>query len=216
MRQYTAFDRLIGRVNKIIQAIPSSAPNESSEMTLVESNGIEADILLSPSEKAHSGALMRVNHCGEVSAQALYLGQALVARNHDLAEQLYHAANEEQVHLEWCSDRIQALGSRKSYLNPVWAIGSFTIGVVAGLFGDKISLGFMAETEKQVSEHLESHLSKISPLDHESKWILQRMKEDEAKHADNARELGGIPLPTPVQKGMAGMAKIMTTTAYYF
>lgn len=165
---------------------------------------------------AKAGALMRVNHTGEVCAQALYLGQALVARSEKLAKQLLIAAKEEESHLNWCAHRLTTLGDRPSYLNPLWAAGAFSLGVIAGLAGDKVSLGFMAETEKQVTAHLDKHLLKLPKEDHISQKILEKMKLDEAKHQQTATDMGGISLPKPVQYGMRFMAKIMTTVAYYF
>lgn len=171
---------------------------------------------LSVAEQAKSATLMRINHSGEVCAQALYLGQALVARNKELAKQLYQAADEEQTHLKWCQERIIELNGKTSRLNPLWSIGSFGIGVVAGLAGDKISLGFLAETENQVTHHLEKHLNTISPRDTKSIAILEKMRADEQKHATHAIAMGGVALPKPICKIMALCSKIMTTTARFF
>lgn len=171
--------------------------------------------MLSNTEQATSAALMRVNHSGEICAQALYLGQAFVARNKELAKQLNQAAEEEQNHLTWCRERLTELNSRPSFLNPVWSIGSFCIGALAGLAGDKMSLGFLAETENQVTNHLEKHLNKISPRDTKSIAILQQMLQDEKKHATHAIAMGGVALPKSVCKIMAFCSKIMTTTTKY-
>lgn len=165
--------------------------------------------------KNQSAALMRVNHSGEVCAQALYLGQAFVARDKKLAAQLYEAAKEEQIHLKWCKDRLTELNAKPSFFNPVWAWGSFGIGILAGLAGDKISLGFLAETENQVSAHLEKHLNKIAPDDTKSIAILKQMQEDEKRHETEAIALGGVALPKPICKLMALCSKVMTTTARY-
>lgn len=158
---------------------------------------------------------MRINHSGEVCAQALYLGQALVARNPRIARHLHQAAAEEKAHLSWCARRITELGDRKSFLNPLWAIGSFGIGMLAGIAGDKISLGFLAETENQVSRHLEKHLQEIAPQDQKSKAILLQMQEDEKRHASHAVDLGGMPLPKPVCALMRFFSKVMTGTARF-
>lgn len=174
-----------------------------------------SELELNSTEKAHSAALMRVNHSGEVCAQALYLGQALVARDSNLANELHRAAKEEQIHLRWCKTRIQELGGRTSYLNPLWALGSFGIGVIAGFANDKISLGFLAETENQVSRHLEGHLQEISSKDTISRAIIQQMKEDEEKHALFAITEGGTTLPKSICFGMKAASKIMTVTARY-
>jgi len=175
---------------------------------------IEADRTLTEAETATSAALMRVNHSGEVSAQALYLGQALTARDPALAETLFEAAKEEKTHLAWCENRLKTLNARTSFFNPVWAVGSFAIGCFAGLLGDKISLGFLAETENQVTKHLEEHLEKIPRADFKSQVILEKMKADEMKHAENAIDLGGIPLPKFIQSIMRKTAKVMTTLSY--
>jgi len=199
MRSYSGLDQIIGRFDKFLRVFPKNL--HSSLSTSVE--------------QKHSAALMRINHSGEVCAQALYLGQALVARDQKLAEQLHQSAKEEQVHLSWCANRIQELGGRRSFLNPIWAVGSFGIGVMAGLWGDKISLGFLAETEEQVTQHLERHLREISVHDKKSQIILIKMQEDEKRHAINALALGGIPLPKPIRHIMYFCSKIMTITARY-
>ncbi len=186
-------DQLILKFDKVLNAFcqPSSGTRKSAE-------------------------LMRVNHSGEVCAQALYLGQAFVARDKKLAEQLYQAAEEEQTHLQWCKHRLTELQAKPSFLNPVWALGSFGIGIVAGLAGDKISLGFLAETENQVTAHLGKHLNKMPPEDTTSINILKQMQEDEKRHATNAIALGGVALPKPICTLMHLCSKVMTTTARYF
>jgi ubiquinone biosynthesis monooxygenase Coq7 len=157
---------------------------------------------------------MRVNHVGEVCAQALYQSQKLVARNPEIREMLDHSAQEEMDHLAWCETRLQELGSHTSYLNPIWYAGSFAIGLAAGLAGDKWSLGFVAETEKQVENHLESHLEKLPKDDQRSRAIVDQMRIDEIIHGQAAKDAGGVNLPEPVQKIMQVISKIMTTTAY--
>jgi 3-demethoxyubiquinol 3-hydroxylase len=170
---------------------------------------------LSEAERKLSSALMRVNHSGEVSAQALYQGQALTARLDDVRESMQRAALEENDHLAWTEQRLNELSSQKSLLNPVWYCGSLAIGAVAGLLGDKWSLGFVAETEHQVIRHLDEHLQKLPENDARSEAVLKQMKIDEAHHATVALEGGGAKLPWPVKKLMAAMSKVMTTSAYY-
>jgi ubiquinone biosynthesis monooxygenase Coq7 len=174
-----------------------------------------ADAPLSDEEKQHAAALMRVNHVGEVCAQALYSGQALVSRDAKIVGALKQAAVEETDHLAWCDSRIDELGGRKSLLNPLWYVGSFGLGVTAGLLGDRWNLGFLAETEKQVEAHLASHLDMLSPDDNKTRKIVEQMQSDEREHASTAQQLGGVALPPPVQFGMKIASKIMTKTAYY-
>ena len=165
-------------------------------------------------ERKHAAGLMRVNHVGEVCAQALYQSQKLVARNPEIQEMLDHFGQEEMDHLAWCETRLQELGSHTSYLNPLWYAGSFAIGLAAGLAGDRWSLGFVAETEKQVENHLESHLEKLPKEDQRSRAIVDQMRIDEIAHGQAAKNAGGANLPEPIQKIMQAMSKVMTTTAY--
>ena len=169
---------------------------------------------LDATQRQHAAGLMRVNHVGEVCAQALYQSQKLVARNPQIQEMLDHSAQEEMDHLAWCEARLQELGSHTSYLNPLWYAGSFAIGLVAGLAGDKWSLGFVVETEKQVENHLESHLEKLPKEDQRSRAIVDQMRIDEIEHGQAAKDAGGVVLPEPIQKMMQVMSKVMTTTAY--
>jgi 3-demethoxyubiquinol 3-hydroxylase len=161
------------------------------------------DAPLSDEEKKQAAALMRINHVGEVCAQALYSGQALVSRDITIVNALKQAAIEETDHLAWCESRIHELGGRKSLLNPLWYVGSFGLGTVAGLLGDRWNLGFLAETEKQVEAHLASHLELLSPTDNKTRKIVEQMQADEREHANTAQQLGGVSLPMPVQFGMA-------------
>ena len=170
---------------------------------------------LDNSSKRHAAALMRVNHVGEVCAQALYSGQALTSKNVQIVKALKHAAVEETDHLAWCETRINELGGRKSLLNPVWYAGSFTLGAVAGALGDKWNLGFLAETENQVSAHLENHLQQLSDADIKTRTIVNQMQQDEAAHASEAYALGASELPAPIKLGMKIVSKMMTSTAYY-
>jgi ubiquinone biosynthesis monooxygenase Coq7 len=171
---------------------------------------------LKEADRKRSLNFMRVNHSGEVAAQALYLGQAMVARDPNLSKILKKSALEEKDHLRWCKERIIALGGRTSYFNPLWAMGSFMIGTTAGLFSDKISLGFLAETEHQVMHHLDNHLNCLSINDLDSRAILTQMRQDEEDHAKTAMDEGGAPLPRPVQGFMRFTAKIMTSLSFYF
>lgn len=170
---------------------------------------------LSESQKSQAASLMRINHVGEVCAQALYSGQALSSRNPQIVQSLQHAADEETDHLAWCEARISELGGRKSFLNPIWYAGSFVLGATAGLMNDKWNLGFLAETEQQVSNHLASHLNKLSDADIKTRTIVSQMQQDEVAHAAGAKQLGGADLPRTVKAGMKFASKIMTGTAYY-
>lgn len=169
---------------------------------------------LSDAERKKSAALMRVNHTGEVCAQALYQGQALTAKLPQIRAEMEQAASEEIDHLVWCQERIDALGSHTSYLNPVWYGLSFAIGAGAGLVSDKVSLGFVAATENQVCKHLQEHLQELPPQDTRSRAIVEQMLEDEAHHADMALNAGGYRFPAPVKGLMTLVSKVMTTTSY--
>ena len=173
-----------------------------------------ADEGLNDAARRLSGALMRVNHVGEVCAQALYQAQALTARTHELRQQMDRAAREETDHLAWTQQRLSELGDRPSLLNPLWYAGAFGIGLLAGRLGDSTSLGFVVETERQVEQHLAGHLDRLPAEDQRSRAIVQRMKEDEARHADEALAAGAMDLPAPVRWLMRGAAHVMTTTAH--
>jgi ubiquinone biosynthesis monooxygenase Coq7 len=173
------------------------------------------DITLNSAERDHVEGLMRVNHAGEVAAQALYQGQALISRDPVVRQSMRCSADEEIDHLDWCKKRLDELGGHTSYLNPVWYLGSFSIGALAGLAGDKWSLGFVAETERQVVEHLQAHLQRLPEKDRKSRAILQQMMEDEARHGTVAMTIGGIELPAVVKSGMRLCSKVMTRTAYW-
>jgi len=173
------------------------------------------DAELTHLQRKHSAALMRINHAGEVCAQALYHGQAIASRNPDIKKSMQQAAIEEGDHLTWCRMRLMELGSHTSYLNPFWYAGAFTLGLSAGLIGDQWSLGFLAETEKQVVEHLERHLQALSEEDHRSKKILQQMQIDEAEHRDAAIDAGAKMLPFFLKKWMEITSKVMVKIAYW-
>lgn len=170
---------------------------------------------LSPQEKRHAAALMRVNHCGEVCAQALYQGQALTSRNPVVTRALRRAGDEETEHLAWTERRIEELGGRKSLLNPVWYVGSLTVGVLAGRFGEAANLGFLAETEAQVEAHLADHMGRLPQADRKSWAVLEQMQQDEISHAHTARQLGAQELPLPAKLAMRLASRVMTTTAYW-
>jgi 3-demethoxyubiquinol 3-hydroxylase len=163
----------------------------------------------------HIAGLMRINHCGEVCAQALYQGQAITAKLPQVRQKMEQAAIEENDHLEWCANRLKALNSHTSYLNPVWYVSSFAIGAAAGLAGDKWSLGFVAETEYQVVKHLDEHLAALPIEEQQCKAVLEQMKIDELEHATAAIDAGGAALPPPIKIVMKLTAKLMTKTAYY-
>ncbi|HEU4709020.1 MAG TPA: 2-polyprenyl-3-methyl-6-methoxy-1,4-benzoquinone monooxygenase [Methylophilaceae bacterium] len=202
-RFIVAFDRGL----RTLFAEPrSSRPQPGSEA---------ADADLDNTEKKHVAALMRVNHCGEICAQALYSGQSLTARNEHTAQALQQAAREETEHLAWCEQRIRELGGRKSLLNPLWYGGSFALGMASGLLGDKWNLGFLAETERQVGKHLESHLDQLPEDDARSRAVLEQMHADETRHADTAVRHGAAELPRPVKSAMQLASRIMTRTSYY-
>jgi ubiquinone biosynthesis monooxygenase Coq7 len=170
---------------------------------------------LAAEDRKHAGALMRVNHVGEVCAQALYQAQALTGTNPETRAQMSRAALEEIDHLAWTEQRLSELGDRTSLLNPLWYAGAFAIGLAAGRLGDGVSLGFVVETERQVEQHLAGHLEKLPAADHASRAIVAQMQADEAAHAAWAQRAGGIDLPAPVRGAMRLAAKVMTTTAYY-
>jgi ubiquinone biosynthesis monooxygenase Coq7 len=166
-------------------------------------------------ERRHSAGLMRVNHVGEVCAQALYASQGMFANKKEVRQQLEHSKREEEDHLAWTAERLRELDSRPSLLNPLWYAGAFTIGLVAGRLGDTHSLGFVVETERQVEAHLNSHLEQLPSQDAKSRAIVEQMRQDEATHGAAAGALGAQELPFPIRALMRGMAKVMTSTAYY-
>lgn len=208
-RHLTPLDRLLDGVESAIEAVsgkPTAA--RSSPGNAVPEAG------LSDSDRRHAAGLMRVNHAGEVSAQALYKGQALLARDAETVEHLQLAASEETDHLAWCTTRLVELESRPSRLNVLWYAGSYAIGVTAALAGDPVSLGFVVETERQVETHLAEHIERLPGDDARSRAILAQMQADETRHADNARARGGVTLPSPVPTLMRCASKVMKTVAY--
>ncbi|WP_341920431.1 2-polyprenyl-3-methyl-6-methoxy-1,4-benzoquinone monooxygenase [Hydrocarboniphaga effusa] len=172
------------------------------------------DAELDANERRHAAGLMRINHAGEIAAQALYHGQALVSRDPTIRAHLLDAADEERAHLQWCEQRLAELGDRPSLLQPLWYAGSFAIGAAAGVAGDRWSLGFVEETEKQVSEHLDDHLRELPAQDERSRAVLQTMRADEQRHGQEAAQLGAQPLPAPVRGVMRRVAAFMKAAAY--
>lgn len=169
---------------------------------------------LDEAQRRHLAGLMRINHVGEICAQALYSGQSLTARNPATRDHLIEAAVEETDHLAWCAQRLEELGDRPSLLNPLWYGGAFGIGAIAGLLGDRLSLGFVVETERQVEAHLQDHLEQVAPEDERTRRILSQMQADEARHGSSARQAGGVDLPSPVPAVMTLASKVMKAIAY--
>ncbi len=213
-RRYSWHDQLIMRLTQCIRTINNLPQNKNIDARPNPADTAQ-EATLTAKEKRHSAALMRVNHTGEVCAQALYLGQSITARSNTLRDALSTAAKEESDHLHWCEQRIHQLDSHTSYLNPLWFTGSLLIGTVAGLIGDKWSLGFLAQTEQQVFDHLSHHLNILPAHDHQSLKIVAVMQEEEAMHAKTAVEYGAADLPFPVTWAMRIMAKMMTSVTYY-
>ena len=202
-------DRLISELDRALRAIAGVANAARSS----PAEGKPEAELAEP-ERAHAAALMRVNHVGEICAQALYQGQALTARDPQARAQLEQAAQEEQDHLAWSAERIRELGGRPSLLNPLWYAGSFAIGALAGALGDRWNLAFLAETERQVEEHLTGHLEALPAADERTRAVVTAMREDEAKHRATALGLGAAELPSPAKAAMRLASKVMTTVAY--
>jgi len=209
VRTLTPLDRLLAGIERALETVAGAPEAHRSSPAHPVS---EAD--LNDRERRHVAGLMRVNHTGEVCAQALYDGQAALARQHENREHLQQAAGEETDHLAWCAERLRELDSQPSLLNPLWYAGSYAIGALAALAGDKVSLGFVVETEKQVEAHLAEHLDKLPPQDERSRAVLKQMQEDEVRHAQHARERGGVALPFPIPQMMHMTSMVMKTVAY--
>lgn len=210
MRQYTGIDKMIHSFDQALRSLVpgATAAHRDSPAETVESQ-------LGVSEARHVAGLMRVNHSGEVCAQALYHGQALTAKLPHVRQEMQHAAIEEQDHLAWCEQRLKELDSHTSLFNPVWYSLSFGMGAIAGIAGDKYSLGFVAETERQVSLHLQDHIRQLPAQDQRSRQILEQMNIDELQHRDTALKAGGVDLPAPVRISMTAISKLMTKTSYF-
>jgi ubiquinone biosynthesis monooxygenase Coq7 len=210
LRHYSPLDRLCLQLDKTLRQF--TKPNTASQRIYPAQTLIEPE--LSAKERHHAAGLMRVNHAGEVAAQALYHAQGMVSRNPATSQHMQEAANEEGDHLAWCRQRLAELGSHSSYLNPLWYAGSFAIGLLAGVAGDKWSLGFVAATEQQVVQHLQTHMSLLPATDTKSKAVIMQMQADENQHREAAISSGGMLLPPLVLSIMSFTAKIMVKTAY--
>ena len=209
-RHLTRLDRLLAGANNALRTVAAPAgrparPNPAADLAEAE---------LDKTQKSHAAGLMRVNHAGEVAAQGLYQGHAAVARDPSIEDQMQRAAEEEFDHLAWCEQRLAELDEKPSLLSPAWYMGAFLIGAASGVLGDKWSLGFIAETEKQVCDHLDSHLDRLPNEDARSRAIVTQMRDEEQEHGDNAREAGAAELPGAVRQLMKLTARVMTSTAY--
>lgn len=213
-RHLTPLDRLCTSADQLLRTLLAPAPAARAN----PAERLTETTTLTEAERRHAAGLMRVNHVGEVCAQALYLGQALTAREANLRGHLLAAARDEADHLAWCADRVRQLDSHLSWLNPVWFTGAYALGAAAGLAGDGWNLGFVVETERQVEAHLQGHLSdpdhSLPATDHDSRAIVEQMKQDEVAHADAALALGARELPAAIKLAMQAAAKVMTRTAY--
>lgn len=209
-KSLTGLDLLLAEADRALRTLAAAAtpsrPNPA---------GAAATQPLPEDARKHAAGLMRVNHAGEIAAQALYQGQALTARDPAVRESLRHASEEEGDHLAWCEERLRELDARPSVLNPLWYAGSYAIGALAGALGDRVSLGFVAETERQVEGHLHEHLERLPREDERSRRILEQMQRDEVRHGENARDAGATPLPALVTRLMRLTSQIMTRTAYW-
>ena len=209
-RRLTALDRLLASANNALRTVAAPA----GDATRPYPAETIADAELSEEERRHAAGLMRVNHSGEVAAQALYQGHAAVARDRSIEAQIHEAAVEEFDHLAWCERRLAELGETPSKLAPLWYTGSFLIGAASGILGDRWSLGFIAETEHQVCEHLDSHLDGLPEQDARSRAVVRQMRDEEEEHGEHARAAGAAELPPPVKQLMRLTARVMTRTAY--
>ena len=210
MRCHSFLDQCLVELQHFVKSVVLSAKNPMLTTPALDMNEPE----LNATESKHVAGLMRVNHTGEICAQALYRGQAFVAKEHETRAHLHHAAEAEYNHLAWCETRLEDLDAKKSLLNPLWYIGSFAIGAAAGLISDKVSYGLVIETEKQVMRHLEAHLNELPAQDEKSRLILIQMYKDEQSHADKAALAGGVEFPFWAKLMMKVQSKVMTTLAY--
>ncbi len=212
LRQYSLFDKCLINLDQMLKTL-------LPERQLVGTNPSPAkdcpDVNFTPKEQRYIAGLMRINHTGEVCAQALYQGQALTARSAAIKVKFEQAAKEEGDHLAWCAQRLTELNSRPSFLNPLWYMGSLAMGVTAGLISDQVNLGFLAETERQVEQHLTEHLQKLPTTDQKSRKILEKMREDEQRHAMTAIQAGASELPLPIKGLMRCMSKLMKSTTFW-
>jgi len=210
-RKLDPIDKILKRAGSTLQSLPSSRKYNSRENPARKIPEAE----LSENERLHSAGLMRVNHAGEIAAQGLYQGHSIFVRNPDTEKQILQAAQEELDHMNWCKQRLEELDAKPSILSPIWYSGAFLMGALSSLFGDKWSLGFIEETEKQVSSHLMNHLQKISENDSKSRAIIKKMREEEEEHGNNAKNAGARNLPIAIRKLMQLTSKVMTKTAYW-
>jgi ubiquinone biosynthesis monooxygenase Coq7 len=210
-RRLTPLDRLLSSIDNALRTVsaPAGRPTRDNPAHAID------DTHMSREDIAHSAGLMRVNHAGEVAAQGLYQGHSAVARDPRLEKDLQQAADEEFDHLAWCEQRLGELGQERSRLTPLWYAGAFAIGAVSGILGDRWSLGFIAETERQVCSHLSRHLERLPDDDTKSRAIVEKMRDEEAGHCENAISAGARQLPLPFQRLMAVTARVMTRTAYW-
>lgn len=210
-RRLSLIDRLIGEADTVLRTLGARG-NTAGRPSPADGH---SESQLPDSERRHVAGLMRVNHTGEVCAQALYQGQALTAKLPDVREEMRQAAAEEVDHLVWCEARLKELDSRPSALNPAWYGLSFAVGAIAGAIGDQVSLGFVAATEERVCSHLREHLKQLPEDDRKSRLILQKMLEDEERHGENALQAGGTDFPRPVKDAMSAVSKVMTRSSYW-
>jgi len=210
-RNYSPLDNLVGRLDEALRTV-FGPPPQSARANPADGRNDDG---MSTHAREFAGRLMRVNHAGEICAQALYQGQAVTATRSDVREKMGQAAREENDHLAWTATRIDELGTHTSYLNPLWYAGSFALGATAGLIGDKWSLGFLAETERQVVEHLNDHRSRLPAEDHKSRAVVEQMSQDEGRHATTAIESGAAELPQTVKRLMRLASRVMTATAHW-
>lgn len=211
LRTLTLLDRFIGEIDKAIKVL--AAPARAVRASPVAASG--GELVLEEADRIESARLMRVNHAGEVAAQALYQGQALTAKDPGVANAMRRAAAEEMDHLAWCEARLGELNGSASVLNPLWYAGSFVMGAVAGALGDRTSLGFIAETEKQVEAHLRGHLERLPAADRRSRAILNQMTHDEVEHGAQAASLGADELPLPLRSAMRLTSRVMTASSFW-
>jgi 3-demethoxyubiquinol 3-hydroxylase len=211
-REQTPKDKVILAVDNMLKTLFGGyALSQQAD----PADSVENEQPMDTKQQKHAAGLMRINHCGEVCAQALYQGQSLTAKLPDVRDKMEQAAIEENDHLNWCATRLHQLDSRESLFNPAWYLGSFGLGMVAGALGDKWSLGFVAETEYQVVKHIDHHLEKLPEQDNKSRAILIQMRQDELQHAVSAIDAGGAELPKPIKMTMSMMSKLMTSSVYY-
>ncbi len=212
MRNLNNTDNLLGRIDQVLRITTGNSP---AAHRANPADALAGDEDLASEDREDAGRLMRVNHCGEVCAQALYAGQASTSRDHRTAETMRHAAQEEQDHLAWCEDRLKELDTPVSRLNPLFYGLSYTAGAIAGLMGSRINLGFVAATEDQVAKHLEEHLQRLPEGDNRSRAIIEQMYRDETSHRQSALDEGGAEFPRPIKTIMTGMSRLMTRTTYW-